>query len=661
MRSRTPIASLSVLALLAALWLAAPVPARGGPAVAAAAATRTSPAAAAERTSEVPAPISSSDDVFSDRAIHHYALTLPAARWSRAAARAVHEEWAAAHLRVDGVPFGVVGVRFEGSMGTLGSCFRDGERICPKLPLKIRFDRFVEGRRFFGLERLNFHAMGHDPSLMRERLAYGVFEAAGLPTPRTAWARLSVNGEDQGLFALVEAIDARFTDRHFPRDDGLLYKEAWPLSLDPAYYEERLRTNRGKPHRHLQVTEFARELAAAEGDAERLAVLERWTDVDALMRFMAADRLVGNWDGVTGWFCDQGPCTNHNYYWYAEKHRARLWLLPWDFDDAFRLYDPLFATRDWLLPAAGCDERPLAWGIVPMRHPGCDPLMGALAAAGRQRFRAALAALLDPALDPQRLRARVLAWRALLAPEVASDAQGPSPSDWEAEVEALLDSLPRLRERGAALARGEPVAALGLDLARRNGFEQTRELAVWRSVQARGNPRSRVAASLSLAHALAGRADLRFDFELRDESRDASGAFLQWARLELPFAGGSADLTGTERVELVLRADPPRTLRIEIEGPGYGADDPALRYGWDVEATRTPQRLRLPLRDLALPAWSQAPPAPLAAVLARATALCISPQPRGRLASGLFPPGQSDAGSLEIDDVALVAGSLARP
>src|SRR5262249_47461483 len=155
------------------------------------------------------------------------------------------------------------------------------------------------------------------------------------------------------------------------------------------------------------------------------------------------------------------------------------------------------------------------------------------AAAGPERFPAAVSALLARALDPRELRAKILAWRALLAPQVATDALGPAPASWDAEGESLLAPPPQLHARRLALARREPRGVLALDPSRRNGFEEASAQGALRSVQARGNPRSRVAASLSLAQALAGRADLRLDFELRDESRDANGAFLQWARLEV--------------------------------------------------------------------------------------------------------------------------------
>ena len=605
-------------------------------------------------------PIVDQFDVFSDRAIRTYSLEMPEGRWRKLREQALAETWAAANLRVDGVAFGVVGVRFKGATGTLAACFQAGKPVCAKLPMKLRFDRYDPERRFFGLQRLNFHSMLRDPSEMRERLAYRVFEDAGIAAPRTAWARIAVNGRDLGLFTLVEAIDARFAERRFFFDDGLLYKEAWPGTTDPDYYEARLRSNRGEPHEHAKMLAFARELADAEPD--RLgAVLERWTDPDHLMRYMAVDRLVGNWDGITAWYCDGGACNNHNFYWYAEKARQRLWLIPWDLDNSFRLFDPLFLARDWLAPPQACDERLLAWGNRAIRHPTCDRLAAALAAVGRERFRPALREVLTRAFDPERLRAQVLAWRALLAPHVARDANGPRSAAWDAEVEALIASLRQLHARGEWLARGEPALPFVLDLARRNDFETTSQASVWHSVEARSNRRSRVAHGLGLGHALSGRADLRFDFELRDDSRSSADRFLQWASLSLPLSGGAAELGGVERVRLRLRADGPRGVRIDVESHRYPSDAAGVRYGWDVAVTSEPRTFTLAVRDLALPAWSQAASVPQGEVLAHATGLSFHPQPVGRLDSGFFPPGGSDTGVLRIDDVEFLPALRAGP
>src|SRR5262245_21271266 len=138
------------------------------------------PASARGQPAPPPVPIVDQADLFSDRALRTWSLEMPEARWRELRAHATEKRWAAARLTVEGVPVGVVGVRFKGSAGTLASCFEASRPICAKLPLKIRFHLLDPGPRFFGLQRLNFHSMRRDRSLVRERLAYRIFEDAGV-------------------------------------------------------------------------------------------------------------------------------------------------------------------------------------------------------------------------------------------------------------------------------------------------------------------------------------------------------------------------------------------------------------------------------------------------------------------------------------------------
>ena len=109
--------------------------------------------------------------------------------------------------------------------------------------LKVVFDHVVETRTFCGLRRLNFHSMIYDRSLMRDRLCYEVFRAAGFATPRCSHAMLVVNGENLGLYAMVEQIDQAFVEDRFGAEaKGLLYKEVWPVHRDRAAYQETVRS-----------------------------------------------------------------------------------------------------------------------------------------------------------------------------------------------------------------------------------------------------------------------------------------------------------------------------------------------------------------------------------------------------------------------------------
>ena len=67
---------------------------------------------------------------------------------------------------------------------------------------------------------------------MHERLGYWLFRSMGVEAPRSVHARLVINGEFIGLYALTEQIDGAFTDYHFDDKDGNLYKEVWPLNMN---------------------------------------------------------------------------------------------------------------------------------------------------------------------------------------------------------------------------------------------------------------------------------------------------------------------------------------------------------------------------------------------------------------------------------------------
>ena len=59
---------------------------------------------------------------------------------------------------------------------------------------KIKFDKYVEGQSFLGLEKMTLNNMVQDPSMIHEVLAYAIFRAFDVPCPRTGYATLRVNG-----------------------------------------------------------------------------------------------------------------------------------------------------------------------------------------------------------------------------------------------------------------------------------------------------------------------------------------------------------------------------------------------------------------------------------------------------------------------------------
>ncbi len=359
-----------------------------------------------------------------------------------------------------------VGLRYKGSVGSLTSCFNWlGGVDCGKLSMKLDFAEYEPERRFFGLKKLNFQAFDKDDSKLHERLAYHVFRGAGIAAPRSAHAWLIVNGVPRGLFGLTEQVDGRFTRARFPDGgEGNVYKEVWPNSIQTQPYLDALKTNRDEDPDVLPMASFAQALHYG-GEAGRLDVIGQWTDADALFRYLAVDRVLGNWDGITQWYClddasGVADCFNHNYYWYQEEGLGRLWLIPWDMDHSLEFPNPLTFEgegAEWT-DVTDCLPTEIWFGFYGLAA-RCDPLLGALIGPGWPRFVSAAQDLL--AADwfaPEVIEARLDTWASLIASSVAADAYGPTEQRWADGVQELRDDAWALRVELQALlaARAQP-------------------------------------------------------------------------------------------------------------------------------------------------------------------------------------------------------------
>lgn len=383
--------------------------------------------------------------VFDEGTIRTYELEVAPADWEWLNANATLEQYVAATLRVDGETYPDIGVRYKGGYGSLYSCFdADGNRTCAKLSIKLAFDEYDPEGRFHGLKKLNFHAMEADPSHMHDAIVYRLFRDQEVPAPRTAFARVVVNGELQGLFAVIEQIDGRFTRARFPDGgEGNLYKEVWPEHTSEQPYLDALETNTDEQPSADRMVRFAQALAAA-GEEGFAGVVDAWMDGDQLMRMMAVARLVDHWDDIVAWYCvGTDPCFNHNYLWYQSTAEDRVWLIPWDVDHTFEEPSPIrtyFGMPDWDEVEADCTPRDL-FGGVKGRAPACDPFIRGMATQLWDRYAAASRALLDGDFALEAMNARIDQLHDLIAGAVAEDPNGPTPSEWEDAVGKLREAV----------------------------------------------------------------------------------------------------------------------------------------------------------------------------------------------------------------------------
>jgi spore coat protein CotH len=140
--------------------------------------------------------------------------------WTACQTDALAEEYVRADFWFDGELVPDVAVRPKGN-SSLQAVAKSGS---PRLSLKVDFNFFDAARTFHGLKKVNFNNGFSDPTLIREYLAYELYEQMGVPTPRASFVDLWVNDTHLGVYTMVEQIDKTFLGEHFSEDDGNLYK-----------------------------------------------------------------------------------------------------------------------------------------------------------------------------------------------------------------------------------------------------------------------------------------------------------------------------------------------------------------------------------------------------------------------------------------------------
>ena len=209
-----------------------------------------------------------------------------------------------------------VGVRVKGQNSFLP--------IDEKPSLKIKFDAYVDGGRFYGMSELTFNNLTNDYSMMHERVAYRLYREADLPAPRCGHARVSINDDDRGLYSFVETIDWIFLSRWFDDPDGSLF-EVWDVDFKDEYIDDFQLESGPDDRTHLQGAADAME---RDGSAA-MRDLEDHVDVEQFLRWWAVGAVVGQFDSYPYSY------PGDDAHVYDDPDRDRLVFLPHGMDETF--------------------------------------------------------------------------------------------------------------------------------------------------------------------------------------------------------------------------------------------------------------------------------------------------------------------------------------
>ena len=253
------------------------------------------------------------DDIFPSDRVLDVQITVAEADWdtirhqSRSFVSVLHESrktepieapytYVDASVTIDGVEFPEVGLRKKGFLGSLSSS---------RPSLKIRLNHVDKNARIDGLTNLTFNNNQQDESLVSQFMGYALFNAAGSPAPRCAYAKVTVNGINLGIYSHVETVRKSMLKRAFGNNKGTLYEGPYVDFYEGWLGSFERKRGKDKPGRE-KIKQLITVLETDDENSEE--AIGELVDLDSFYTFWAVEGLLGFWDGYSG--------NNNNFFIY---------------------------------------------------------------------------------------------------------------------------------------------------------------------------------------------------------------------------------------------------------------------------------------------------------------------------------------------------------
>jgi spore coat protein H len=250
--------------------------------------------------------------------------------------------WSQVTAEFGGRTFTNVAIRFKGN-GTFLSAMSSYKR-----PYKLELNEHVKGQKLGGIAKLNFGNLLAENSMLTDTMGYEFYREAGVPTIRTAFARvlLSIDGRFDGralgLFLLVEDPDGNWAEEavgtegvavfkpvtyelfHYRGDDWIAYERDYNPKTDVTEEQQQ------------RVIALARLCSQAD-DADFAAKIAEFVDLAEFATWLACETTLSNYDGFY--------TTGQNYLMYLDPRSNRFGFSPWDLDHSWGEF-PFVGTAD---------------------------------------------------------------------------------------------------------------------------------------------------------------------------------------------------------------------------------------------------------------------------------------------------------------------------
>lgn len=240
-----------------------------------------------------------------------------------------------------------------------------------KKSFKISFNTFDPDLKYQEVRKINLRGSHNDPTMVREKLFFKVWEKANMPMRRTNFIKFYINGTYYGLYTNVEEVDKIWLKRVFENNDGNLYKCTWPADL--AYINDNQQSyktimNNPESRAYDLVTnesddDYSRLVLLIKTlnlpvDAAYPSKISAMLNVESVLKSFAIDIATGNWDD---YFYNK-----NNYYLYDNPLTGKFEYFTFDTDNTFGVdwVNRDWATRNCLSWQKGNEPRPLATKLL---------------------------------------------------------------------------------------------------------------------------------------------------------------------------------------------------------------------------------------------------------------------------------------------------------
>lgn len=227
----------------------------------------------------------------------------------------------------------------------------------------VNFGKYIKKKdygktqNFYGLKKVSFNNFFFDKSMMKEYISFRLMHEMGLPAPQAGLARLYINGEYYGVYAMVESLDTPILEQYLNCDDKEL-SSYLKKPEDTSFSYKALKADDSPLWENDQDTynDVKDMLPTVMDWVEKLNDLSEGKDFDGneidvnsekylrlLSQIMDVDEAV-KYFAVHSWLVqiDDMFVEYHNFGLYVDRSGKSL-LIPWDYDLSFGTYYPLTA------------------------------------------------------------------------------------------------------------------------------------------------------------------------------------------------------------------------------------------------------------------------------------------------------------------------------